>query len=141
MADRRWDTDARRHGVADARASLPAIRELEELAATPDWVAEDPESHLMPHLRSGFDAAGMTITAFAVEASGLLTVRVRASARRPAELRSAMWAVLGEVAELSSHVRESHAGELVVFEVVTGVPPGGEFATHGHTLRIEVAAG
>jgi hypothetical protein len=45
---KRWDTDDRRHGVASAKQSLPAIEQLKELAAADDWVAEDPEAHLLP---------------------------------------------------------------------------------------------
>jgi hypothetical protein len=51
VTSRRWSDDARGRGVAEAGASLPAIKELAELAATPDWVAEEPETHLLPGLR------------------------------------------------------------------------------------------
>lgn len=33
-------------------------------------------------------------------------------------------------------MRERPDGETVVFEVVTGIPEDGHFATHGHTLRL-----
>ena len=54
MADphgRRWDSDERRHGIGDAQAFVSAIEELAELARTADWVTEEPETHLLPHLR------------------------------------------------------------------------------------------
>ena len=61
---RRWDTDERLRGVADARAILPYVDELREVVATPDWVAEDPERHLLPQIdRLIGDARGVTPTA------------------------------------------------------------------------------
>jgi hypothetical protein len=35
-------------------------------------------------------------------------------------------------------VREHRDGEAVVFEVVTGIPDGDPFASHGHSLRLTV---
>jgi hypothetical protein len=63
MADsrKRWDTDDRFSGVADASAFAPAVEELAALARRPDWVAEDPEIHLVPHLR-GASVDGVRIT-------------------------------------------------------------------------------
>src|SRR5215468_9182523 len=48
---KRWDTDERFTGVADASAFAPAVEELAALARRPGWVAEDPEIHLGPHRR------------------------------------------------------------------------------------------
>jgi uncharacterized protein (DUF1800 family) len=48
---KRWDTDDRFSGVADASAFALAIEELAALARRPRWVAEDPQIHLEPHLR------------------------------------------------------------------------------------------
>jgi hypothetical protein len=71
---RRWDTDARGKGIADARAHLPAIEEMAELASLPDWVTEDAEAHLLPGLRRGAEASGLTITSFATDPRGCFTV-------------------------------------------------------------------
>ncbi len=58
MADsrKRWDTDTRFAGVADAVAFAPAIEELAALARRPGWVAEEPGVHLVPHLEGGGDS-------------------------------------------------------------------------------------
>ena len=137
---RRWDTDERGRGIADASAHLPAINELAELAARPDWITEDPEDHLLPGLRQGAEATGLTITSFAATPDGTFTMHVKgASAMSRRQVRQAVWSVLGNVTELSSHVREVHPDDgSVVFEVVTGSPDGGRFATHGHSLRLVV---
>jgi hypothetical protein len=57
------------------------------------------------------------------------------------ELRAALVALVGVVAEsvTAIHALSSPAG--VELEVVTGTLPGDTtFATHGHTLRLRVAA-
>lgn len=136
---KRWDTDERGHGIGDASAHLPAINELADLAARPDWVAEDPEEHLLPGLRQGAEATGLTITSYAATPDGTFTVHVKgASGMSKRQMRQAAWTALGAVAELSSHVRETRNDDGVTFEVVTGQPEGGHFATHGHSLRLVV---
>lgn len=138
--DRRWDTDERGHGVADARVSLPAIQQLAELAGAREWVAEDPEAHLLPGLRERIEISGLNLEEAALEPDGVYRIRLASAAKQSRrEIRQSVWAILGGVAELTSLVRETQADGAIRFEVVTGIPPGeGRFATHGHTLRIEV---
>jgi hypothetical protein len=136
----RWDDDERGHGVADARSSLPAIQELAELAGAPDWVAEDPEAHLLRGLRERIEISGLVLVEARVEPDGTYRVLLALSAKQSRrEIRQSVWSILGGIVELTSLVRETVDGGAVTFEVVTGIPPGGRFATHGHTLRIEVA--
>ena len=136
---KRWDTDERGHGIGDASAHLPAINELADLAARPDWVTEDPEEHLLPGLRRGAEATGLTITSFAATPDGTFTVHVKgASEMSRREVRQAAWTALGAVAELATNVREVKGDAGIVFDVVTGQPDGGRFATHGHSLRLVV---
>jgi len=135
----RWDTDQRGRGVADAAQAVPAIEELENLARTAGWVAEEPEAHLLPGLRDRLELTGLTLESTAVEADGVYRIRLASGtmlSRR--EIRRAVWSILGGVAELSTFVAETASEGAVTFEAVTGIPPGGRFATHGHTLRIEV---
>ena len=139
MSSARWDGDERGRGVADARGSLDSIRELAALADSDEWVAEDPEAHLLPGLREAIEHSGLSMESTVVELDGALHIRLRSASKRSRrEIRQAVWSVLGGVVELSSLVREAHSGDVTVFEVVTGNPPGGRFATHGHTLRVEV---
>jgi hypothetical protein len=137
---RRWDTDERGHGVGSARGHLPHIQELAQLAEIPDWVTEDPEEHLLPGLRRGAEATGLTITSYAADPEGRFTVHFKGGAELgKRQLRQAVWTILGSVAELSTHVRESRDDGGVTFDVMTGNPQGrGPFATHGHTLRLVV---
>ena len=136
----RWDTDERGRGIASARQSLPAIEQLAELAGVTDWVAEDPEAHLLPGLRERIEISGLRLDSVEVDPDSTLRVRLGSGTKvSRREIRQSVWGILGGVAELSTLVRETASGEIVTFDVVTGIPPGGHFATHGHTLRIEVA--
>jgi hypothetical protein len=136
---RRWDTDERGRGVAHARANLPAIEQLAELAALPDWVTEEPEAHLLPGITKAMQGAGLTVNSVAVDPDGALRLELNAAgASMPRELRQAVWTALGGVAEMTTFVRESRTKGQTSFDVVTGIAPGGRFATHGHTLRLVV---
>ena len=140
MSARRWDSDERGHGVADALSSLPAIQQLAELAAVKDWVAEDPEAHLSPGLRERTEISGLVIDSIEVEPDGALRVRLTSAIKQSRrEIRQSVWSILGGVTELATFVRETSSGDAISFEVVTGIPPGeGPFATHGHALRLQV---
>jgi hypothetical protein len=140
MTSRRWDTDERGRGVGDARASLPAIQQLVELAGSNDWVAEDPEAHLLPGLRERIEISGLVIESVEVEPHGALLVRLNSPAKQSRrELRQSVWSILGGVAELATFVREKRSADRISFEVVTGNPrDDGPFATHGHVIRLEV---
>ena len=139
MADsrKRWDTDDRFIGVADASAFAPAVEELAALARRPGWVAEDPEIHLVPHLR-GASVEGLRIVEMRTGKDGMLAVTAEYDpGASHGELRRRAWVLLGTVAEPAASVRERRDGDAAVFEVVTGIPDGaGPFASHGHTLRL-----
>lgn len=135
----RWDTDERGHGIGDARASLPAIDELAALAQLELWVAEDPEVHLLPGLEERAAISGLTIAEHSIEDGGVFRVRLASATRLSRrEIRRSVWSILGGAMELTTHVRETNDGDQVRFDVVTGMPQDGRFATHGHRLRIEV---
>jgi hypothetical protein len=140
MTSRRWDTDERGRGVADARASLPAIQELADLAGSDHWVAEDPEGHLLPGLRKRVENSSLTIESVEVDPEGALRVRLTSPNKQSRrELRQLVWSILGGVAELATFVRETRSADGISFEVVTGNPRDeGPFATHGHVIRLEV---
>ena len=55
--NRRWDDDERGHGVADAHQLVAGALELVAAFDERDWVAEDPELHLKPHVDAWCEAA------------------------------------------------------------------------------------
>ena len=134
---KRWDTDERCTGVADASSFAPAIEELAALARRPGWVAEEPETHLIPHLRNT-DVTGLRLLHCHTAGNGVLCVTAEYSAadsRR--DIRQRAWTLIGAIAEPAASVREHPEGSTVVFDIVTGIPEArGQFATHGHTLRL-----
>jgi hypothetical protein len=139
---KRWGTDDRFTGVADASAFALAVEELAALARRPGWVAEDPEIHLVPHLR-GASVDGVRIVEIRTGEAGVLAVDAECDpGASRGELRRRAWVLLGVVAEPAASVRERRDGDAAVFEVVTGIPDGaGPFASHGHTLRLTHRAG
>jgi hypothetical protein len=126
--------------VADASTFAPAVEELAALAHRAGWVAEDPEIHLVPHLR-GASVDGLRIVEMRTREDGVLAITAECDlGASRGELRRRAWVLLGTVAEPAASVRERRDGDAAVFEVVTGIPDGaGPFASHGHTLRLSLA--
>jgi hypothetical protein len=48
--NRRWDTDTTGHGAGSAAQQVDAVEALIDAMRLPDWVAEEPEHHLLPHI-------------------------------------------------------------------------------------------
>jgi hypothetical protein len=139
VRDRRWDTDARGHGVADATALSRWVDELRELVTTADWVAEEPEVHLLPHVqRLVATERGVAITATRVS-GGVLELDVQLDEPTSAGgVRETAYRLVSAIAESVTFVRQADDHEVATFEVVTGMPVGTAFATHGHTIRIRI---
>src|SRR5260221_9955645 len=70
-AGKRWDTDSRLEGVADASVFAAALEELAVLARRPGWVTEEPGVHLVPHLRDA-NVAGLRLPHNRVRDDGVL---------------------------------------------------------------------
>ena len=154
---RRWDTDERGTGVADATAELPRIAALRAHAGRTSWVAEEPEAHLWPHLERAIRTPGSPwrSATWLIDADGRLVVDleyVADDADRPlAAVRADAFALVGHVAETSSFIRVAEMAEtngtaassgppVVLVDVVTGLlDDETSFASHGHTLRLRIA--
>ena len=134
MTGRRWDTDTRGRGIADARSALPSIERLAQAMASAGWVAEEAEAHLLPHLQAAAQSLGIEIRS-TDSVDGAFELELARPSGSQAELRSQVMTLVGSIAEASTHVRQ--VGE-IEFEVVTGMLPGDSpvFTAHGHLLRI-----
>ena len=106
----------------------------------PDWVAEDPDAHLLPHVQRLCEKRGWELTRADV-ADDVLEVDVVAPAATVRSPREAAFSLLGTFAEASTHVveRSTDVRKEVELFVTTGMLEGdGVFAPHGHTVRISV---
>jgi hypothetical protein len=137
-AARRWDDDSRGRGIAGAPDLAPEARQLADALDLADWIAEEPEAHLVPHIERACAApeSSVELAGWSVDAHGTLVVRLlpRAPLDRRAR-RSAAYAVIAAVGESRALIRELPDGDS--WDVVTGVLDGDtDFAAHGHRLRL-----
>ena len=139
----RWDGDERGRGVADAGRLEPGARELLGALSESDWVAEQPEAHLLPHLERGTSRPEslFSIVDARIEGDGALVVDL-SWLGRPHDLRSvrsAAFTLIGEIAESATYVRQRQVEGSLTFEVATGLlGPDTEFAPHGHVLILRI---
>src|SRR5688572_18333860 len=82
---RRWGTDTQGTGVSNAIEAAPAVHRLLEAMADDGWVAEEPEHHLLPHLRAAAASLGVELLAAEV-VEHVLVVRVGSGRPGPAML-------------------------------------------------------
>ena len=116
------------------------VDELADLVTLPDWIAEEPDLHLLPHIERAIGAEpDASISRAAIVDAVLqvdLVIAAGASRGRARELAYRVVAAFGEAVTL---VRQAGDPDEPTFEVVTGMLPGsGEFATHGHRVTIRV---
>ena len=140
MAERRrWDTDERFVGVADASRASEDVAALLAMTREPGWVSEDALAHLGPSCTAAAADLGIEIARMGV-IDAVLEIDIRATKDEPARApRVDAYGLIGAFAEGATYVRESRAGGDVILDVVTGVMPGDNaFATHGHMARLRI---
>jgi hypothetical protein len=147
MTRPRWDIDERGRGVTDAVRFSPDIHALSAAMHEPDWIAEDPEAHLLPHLERAIAASNGEWRILETHNDDGLLELVLAwtpgkgadSGRPKASLRASAFGLIGTVAESASLVRQRVSPRETVFDVTTGMLDGdGPFGPHGHLLRLRV---
>lgn len=147
-ADRRWDDDERGEGVADASTFAADASELIAAMRRPNWVAEQPELHLLPHLEQACEALPFRILDARTSDDGAYDVKLGWTGDEAGVgiIRASIFGLLGSIAESSSYVRQRRTDPadgsdvMLTFDVVTGVVDEMPFKPHGHTLRLSVAS-
>lgn len=141
----RWDGDERGHGVADASRFVDGTAELIAAMRRQNWVAEQPELHLLPHLERACESLPLRILDARTSEDGSYDVQLAWTAGEAGVggVRAAVFALLGGIAEPATYVRQrrTETDTTLTFEVVTGIVDDVPFTPHGHTLRLSVATG
>jgi hypothetical protein len=147
MADRRWDGDERGEGVADASQFVDGASELIAAMRCPNWVAEQPEMHLLPHLERACEPLPFRILEARTSADGVYDVRLGWTGDEAGvgAIRVSMFGLFGSIAEPATYIRQlrtnpgDESNVVLAFDVVTGIVDETVFTPHGHTLRLSVA--
>lgn len=138
----RWEGDERGHGVGNASRLIPGAEELVAAMAEPDWVAEDPDLHLSPHMRAWLEHNDVfTLEGAHSDEAGAFVLQLgwQGRAGNLGGLRAAAFELLGTVAETATFVRQRRGEGRVVFEAATGiVGADAHFAPHGHVIVLDV---
>ena len=139
---RRWDGDERGTGIADGGWIEGDLSELVATLTESNWVAEEPEHHLLPHLQEACEASGSPWTlrhievAHAVYVVSLDWTPASASMR---QLRADTYALIGTVAESVSYIHQRVDTETVHYDVVTGMlATDTPFRPHGHLIELRI---
>jgi hypothetical protein len=138
---RRWEGDERGVGIADGAAFRPGVDALSRAMAEPGWVAEDPDAHLLPHVRRACGDSGRFRLVDERSDGALYAVTLEWSPgdATKAALREDVFAVIGAFAEASTHVRQRVLDDAFEFDVTTGMlTDETPFAAHGHLVRLRV---
>lgn len=146
MAERsdnqRWDNDTRGRGIADGGWIAPDVRRLLTALTEPDWVAENPDQHLLPRLREACEAAASPWTLLGAELrDGVYRVTLDWAHPEPRlhRLRADAIALIGLVAEGATFIQQRIAAEAIEYHVTTGLLDGDTpFKGHGHLLRLRI---
>lgn len=122
MANRRWDGDERADGVADAGQFVEGAAELLAAMQRPNWISEEPEVHLLPHLAHACELLPLQILATRTSNDGCYEVQLRWTGENGGvgAVRAAVVSLLGAIAEPAGYVGQRRT------------------EPHWHTLRLDV---
>jgi hypothetical protein len=142
MADERWEGDTRGRGVGDAGVNAHGLRRLLDEMSGSHWVAEDPDAHLLPLVRTACDEPGSPWQVTAVSSDVRYGIELAWSSVAPSmrALRADAYALIGAFAETNTHVVISPGERVLNIDVTTGEFDGdGPFRGHGHVVRLIVS--
>jgi hypothetical protein len=145
----RWDGDNRGRGVGDAAQLAAGASELVAAFTQPEWVAEQPDIHLRPHVEAwcrGDQRLALIDAHTDDKHAYILDLEWRSSSASVGQARTAVFALIGSFAESATYVRQrrvagdgSGSAMKLQFEVGTGELADARFDPHGHVVVINVA--
>jgi hypothetical protein len=121
------------------------VRRLLEAMHEPDWVAEEPELHVLPHLLAMVSRpdSPLRLLGTRTDVDGSFAVDLEWTGPAPSrrQQRAAIFALIGTIAEPATAVHEHAREDGATFQVVTGLLEGdGPFTSHGHTVFLRVVS-
>src|SRR4051794_10314338 len=138
----RWENDQRGYGIADGGWIADRVRALLAALEVPDWIAEDPDLHLLPHLQRACDATGSPWTLQSTETvDGLYIVALDWSGPTPhlGNLRADAFALLGTISETVLFAHQRVLDDAIHYDVTIGFLDGDSpFRAHGHLLQLRI---
>jgi hypothetical protein len=127
---------------------LTGASELIAAFGQPDWVAEQPELHLLPHVEAWCRQdrrLALTGTRSDDGSAYVLDLEWRSTTGGVGAVRAAVFSLIGSFAESATYVRQRRAANgggpapALQFEVGTGeLGPHARFVSHGHVVLINV---
>jgi hypothetical protein len=140
----RWDGDTRGQRIGDARALVAGGEELLTAMREVNWIAEEPEKHLLPHIEAACSEADSALALERSQVLGdgslLVDLRWKSEPGDPGGVRAAAYALIGSMAESASYIRQERDGDALVYDVVTGMLGDSAFAPHGHVVRLRIGS-
>jgi hypothetical protein len=138
----RWEEDERGIGIARGDALAPGVEQLLATMQTDGWVAEQPEAHLLPHIRRWCAETGRfrILGERSEDAVYVVELEWTAPDEPSRELRADVYALVGTFAESSTHLRQRTGDQAIEYDVTTGMlEDETHFRTHGHLVRLRIA--
>jgi hypothetical protein len=143
MPGPRWEGDKREMGIATGTAFADELTALSATMLEAGWVAEDPDLHLLPHLRrfTRQPSSPWTIEQTHLRPDGVFVLdlswlRTTAPLR---QLHADFYALIGEIAESAGYIRQAIRETTIEYRVVTGMLAADtRFAPHGHLLLFRI---
>jgi hypothetical protein len=145
----RWDSDDRGQGIGNAAQLVSGANDLIAAFTQPNWVAEQPELHLLPHIEAWCQQDSRLVLTGAHTDSAdayVLDFEWRGATGSVGAARAAAFSLIGSFAESATYVRQrrvasdgDRADVRLQFEVGTGeLAPDARFESHGHVVLINV---
>jgi len=145
----RWDGDDRGQGIGDAAQLVSGANDLIAAFRQPNWVTEQPELHLLPHIEAWCQQdPRLALTGAHTDGADayVLDFTWHGASASVGAARAAAFSLIGSFAESATYVRQRRAASdgngtevRLQFEVGTGeLAPDARFEPHGHVVLINV---